>query len=52
MDAHQPGFSRSLDAFNIPIMGKVWPRDSVALNTSTTPLSNVVSIDESPLLEG
>ena len=33
-------------------MGKVWPRDSVALNTSTTPLSNVVSIDESPLLEG
>jgi hypothetical protein len=33
-------------------MGKVWPRDSVALNTSTTPLSNVVSLDESPLLEG
>ena len=33
-------------------MGKVWPRDSVALNTSTTPLSNVVTLDESPLLEG
>ena len=33
-------------------MGKVWPRDSVALNTSTTALSNVVSLDESPLLEG
>ena len=47
-----PDLSRNLDAFNIPIMGKVWPRDSVALNTSTTPLSNVVSIDESPLLEG
>ena len=47
-----PDLSRRLDAFNIPIMGKVWPRDSVALNTSTTPLSNVVSIDESPLLEG
>ena len=47
-----PDLSRSLDAFNIPIMGKVWPRDSIALNTSTTPLSNVVSIDESPLLEG
>ena len=42
----------SLDAFNIPIMGKVWPRDSVALNTSTTALSNVVTLDESPLLEG
>jgi photosystem II stability/assembly factor-like uncharacterized protein len=47
-----PDLSRQLDAFNIPIMGKVWPRDSVALNTSTTPLSNIVSIDESPLLEG
>jgi photosystem II stability/assembly factor-like uncharacterized protein len=47
-----PDLSRNLDAFNIPIMGKVWPRDSVALNTSTTPLSNVVALDESPLLEG
>jgi photosystem II stability/assembly factor-like uncharacterized protein len=47
-----PDLSRNLNAFEIPIMGKVWPRDSVALNTSTTPLSNVVSIDESPLLEG
>jgi photosystem II stability/assembly factor-like uncharacterized protein len=47
-----PDLSRNLDAFNIPIMGRVWPRDSVALNTSTTPLSNVVALDESPLLEG
>jgi photosystem II stability/assembly factor-like uncharacterized protein len=47
-----PDLSRNLDAFAIPIMGKVWPRGSVALNTSTTPLSNVVSLDESPLLEG
>ncbi len=47
-----PDLSRDLDPFAIPIMGKVWPRDSVALNTSTTALSNVVAIDESPLLEG
>lgn len=47
-----PDLSRQLDAFNIPIMGKVWSRDSVALNTSSTALSNVVSLDESPLLEG
>jgi photosystem II stability/assembly factor-like uncharacterized protein len=47
-----PDLTRKLDAFAIPIMGKVWPRDSVALNTSTTPLSNVVSLDESPLMEG
>ena len=36
----------------MPIMGKVWPADSVAYNESTTALSNVVSLDESPLLEG
>jgi photosystem II stability/assembly factor-like uncharacterized protein len=47
-----PDLSRQLDAYALPIMGKVWPRDSVALNTSTTALSNVVSIDESPLFEG
>jgi photosystem II stability/assembly factor-like uncharacterized protein len=47
-----PDLSRNLDPFTIPIMGKVWPRDSIALNTSTTPLSNVVTLDESPLLEG
>ena len=33
-------------------MGKVWPSDSVAYHESTTALSNIVSIDESPLLEG
>jgi photosystem II stability/assembly factor-like uncharacterized protein len=47
-----PDLSRNLDPFGIPIMGKVWPRDSIALNTSTTALSNVVSLDESPLMEG
>ncbi|MBA3887269.1 MAG: hypothetical protein H0X67_16285, partial [Acidobacteria bacterium] len=47
-----PDLTRQLDAFAIPIMGKVWPRDSIALNTSTTALSNIVSIDESPLREG
>jgi hypothetical protein len=33
-------------------MGKVWPLDSVAYHESTTALSNVVSLDESPLMEG
>ena len=44
--------SRNLNRDEIPIMGKVWPADAIARNTSTTPLSNVVSIDESPLFEG
>lgn len=47
-----PDLTRKLDPFAIPIMGKVWPRDSIAFNTSTTALSNVVSLDESPLMEG
>jgi hypothetical protein len=33
-------------------MGKVWPADSVAYHESTTALSNIVSLDESPLMEG
>jgi photosystem II stability/assembly factor-like uncharacterized protein len=44
--------SRNLNRSDIPIMGRVWPADSVALNASTTALSNIVSLDESPLLEG
>ena len=46
---HQPGSLAQPDRDTLPIMGKVWPAGSVALNASTTPLSNIVSIDESPL---
>jgi photosystem II stability/assembly factor-like uncharacterized protein len=44
--------SRNLNRAEIPIMGRVWPTGSIALHESTTPLSNIVSIDESPLLAG
>jgi photosystem II stability/assembly factor-like uncharacterized protein len=45
--------SRNLDPAEIPIMGKQWdPRTTVGWNRATTALSNIVSIDESPLLEG
>ena len=47
-----PDLSRNLNRDEIPIMGKVWPADAVARNESTTALSNIVSLDESPLLEG
>ena len=47
-----PDLSRNLKWQELPIMGKVWPADSVAYHESTTALSNIVSIDESPLLEG
>jgi photosystem II stability/assembly factor-like uncharacterized protein len=47
-----PDLSRNLKWQELPIMGKVWPADSVAYHESTTALSNVVSMDESPVLEG
>jgi len=49
-----PDLTRHLDWRTMPIMGKVWPLDgcAVELHTSTTALSNIVAIDESPLLEG
>jgi photosystem II stability/assembly factor-like uncharacterized protein len=47
-----PDLSRNLRRDTLPIMGKVWPAGSVALNASTTALSNIVSVDESPLMEG
>jgi photosystem II stability/assembly factor-like uncharacterized protein len=47
-----PDLTRHLDATQIPIMGKVWPRDSVAFNQATTQLSTITALDESPLLEG
>lgn len=33
-------------------MGRVWPADAVGYHESTTALSNIVSLDESPLREG
>ena len=44
--------SRNLNRDDIAIMGRVWPADAVSRNQATTPLSNIVSLDESPLLEG
>jgi photosystem II stability/assembly factor-like uncharacterized protein len=44
--------TRQLDATKIPIMGKVWPPDSVAFNQATTMLSTLTALDESPLLDG
>lgn len=48
-----PDLTRQLDAFEVPIMGKQWDRTTtVGFNRATTALSNVVSVDESPLLSG
>jgi photosystem II stability/assembly factor-like uncharacterized protein len=48
-----PDLTRQLDAAEVPIMGKMWDRaKTVGFNRATTALSNIVSIDESPLLAG
>ncbi|HTR78815.1 MAG TPA: hypothetical protein VMH39_11920, partial [Gemmatimonadaceae bacterium] len=48
-----PDLTRDLDRDTLPIMGRVWNRDSaVALNASSTTLSDIVTIHESPLLDG
>jgi photosystem II stability/assembly factor-like uncharacterized protein len=48
-----PDLTRNLDYRMISIMGKVWdPATTVAYHNATTTLSDIVSIDESPLLEG
>ncbi|MEI6244521.1 MAG: hypothetical protein WCQ64_05695, partial [Acidobacteriota bacterium] len=54
--------TRHLDWQILPIMGRVWDpvpagtppslNDPIALHESTTALSNVVALDESPLMEG
>jgi photosystem II stability/assembly factor-like uncharacterized protein len=50
--AISPDLSRNLNRDEIPIMGKVWGPDAVSRNQATTALSNIVALDESPLLEG
>src|SRR6185503_14042303 len=42
-----PDLTRQLKWEELPILGKVWPADSVAYHESTTALSNIVSLDES-----
>jgi len=48
-----PDLTRQLDANEVAIMGKQWnPATTVGFNRATTALSNIVSVDESPLLSG
>src|SRR5258708_2286031 len=50
--AISPDLTRNLDRTKIPIMGKIWPEDSVAYMEATTRLSTITALDESPLLDG
>jgi photosystem II stability/assembly factor-like uncharacterized protein len=47
-----PDLTRNLDPTEIPIMGKMWPTDSIAFRESTTQLSTIVAVEESPMQPG
>ncbi len=44
--------TRQIDRNNLPVMEKIWSVDAVAKNRSTSLFGNIVSLTESPLVEG
>ncbi|MEM8993944.1 MAG: glycosyl hydrolase, partial [Acidobacteriota bacterium] len=44
--------TRGLDRMTFEAMGRVWPIDAVARNRSTSIYGNIVTVDESPKVEG
>ncbi|MEA3497148.1 MAG: glycosyl hydrolase [Bacteroidota bacterium] len=47
-----PDLTKQLDRNKLKVMGKVWTVDAVSKNASTSIYGNIVSLDESPLVEG
>lgn len=47
-----PDLTRQIDRNKLPIMDKVWSVDAVSKNASTSFYGNIVSLTESPLVEG
>jgi photosystem II stability/assembly factor-like uncharacterized protein len=47
-----PDLSRQIDRNRLEVMGTVWSVDAVWKNVFTSPFGTIVSLDESPLLEG
>ncbi len=47
-----PDLSRGLDRNRRPVMGRTWSVDAVWRNVFTSPFGTIVSLDESPLVEG
>ena len=44
--------TRNLDRNKLKVMGRVWGPDAIAKSASTSFFGNIVSLDESPLVEG
>lgn len=50
--AVSPDLTRALDRNKLPLMGKIWPVEAIAKNTSTALYDNISAIAESPKQEG
>ena len=50
--AISPDLTRDLDRNKLEVMGRVWSADAIAKNWNTSYYGNIVSVSESPLLEG
>ncbi len=50
--AISPDLTRNLDRNKLKVMGRVWSVDAVAKNNSTSVYGTIVSVSESPLVEG
>ncbi|MCP4658973.1 MAG: glycosyl hydrolase, partial [bacterium] len=50
--AVSPDLTRQIDRNQLPMMGKVWSIDAVSKNRSTSFYGNIVSLAESPRVEG
>jgi photosystem II stability/assembly factor-like uncharacterized protein len=50
--AVSPDLTDKIDRNALPVMGKVWSVDAIAKNASTSMYGNIVSLSESPLVEG
>jgi photosystem II stability/assembly factor-like uncharacterized protein len=50
--AVSPDLSRAIDPNTLPVFGKIQSIDAVAKNMSTSNYGNIVSLTESPLVEG
>ncbi len=47
-----PDLTRNLDYREIELMGRLWEQDAIAFHESTTTLSTIVEVAESPLMSG
>ena len=51
-DVISPDLTRQLDHFELPLQGRLWPRDAIGLHTGTSEYGNITTLSESSIREG